>query len=136
VRIGVCGVCGGGCVRWHAGRDGMGWLSPTRHGLLCGSLRWRESVCGLIVWIICVFLVACGDMAGAWDGYLAVDRDGCGRWRVVCGVVGGRAVQLVRKLTAHACMCDWECGVGLCGLAGFGGWQWASVFAVCGYGCV
>ena len=75
---------------WCCARDCMGWggmgyelgQAPT----VVWLLRWRESVCGLIVWIICVFLVACGDMAGAWDGYLAVDRDGCGRWRVVCGV--------------------------------------------------
>jgi hypothetical protein len=54
----------------------------------------------------------------------------------VCGVVGGRVVQDVRELTAHACVCGREYGVGVCGLVGFGGWQWASVFVVCGYGCV
>jgi hypothetical protein len=42
------------------------------------------------------------------DGYPAVDRDGCGRWRDVCGVVGGRVVQPVRELTAHACVCGRE----------------------------
>jgi hypothetical protein len=42
VGIGVCGVCGYGrvwvrmCVRWYAGRDGMVWVSPAWHGLLCG----------------------------------------------------------------------------------------------------
>ncbi len=87
-------------------------------------------------------VAVCGDTAGALDGCLAVDRDGCERWRDVCGVVGGRVVQEVRELTAHACVCGRECGVGVCGLVGFGGWQWASVFAVCvatdacGYGCV
>jgi hypothetical protein len=24
------------CVRWYAGRDGMGWVSLVWHGLLCG----------------------------------------------------------------------------------------------------
>jgi hypothetical protein len=29
VGIGVCGVWVRMCVRWHAGRDGMGWMSPA-----------------------------------------------------------------------------------------------------------
>ena len=63
------------------------------------------------VWLmVCVFVRACvavcGDTAGALDGSLAVDHDGCGRWRDVCGVVGGRVVQMVREMTAHAgCLC-------------------------------
>ncbi len=68
--------------------------------------------------MVCVFVCACvavcGDTAGALDGCLAVDRDGCGRWRDVCGVVGGRVVQVVRELTAHACVCERECGVCVC----------------------
>ena len=56
--------------------------------------------------------------------------------RDVCGVVGGRVVQKVRELTAHACVCVVESMVCVCGLVGFGSWQCASVFAVCGYGCV
>ncbi len=56
-----------------------------------------------------------------------MDRDGYGRWRGVCGVVGGRVVQEVREMTAHACVCGQDCGVGCVwfgGLIGFGGGHW------------
>ena len=86
VCIGVCGVWVRMCVRWHAGRDGMGWVSLVWHGLLCGCCD-GERAC--VVDGVCVraCVAVCGDTAGALDGCLAVDRDGCGRWRDVCGVV-------------------------------------------------
>ena len=83
------------------------------------------------------YVAVCGDTADALDGCPAVDHDGCERWRDVCGVVGGRVVQMVRELTAHVCVCEREYGVCVVWW-GFGGWEWALVFAVCvcGYGCV
>jgi hypothetical protein len=85
--------------------------------------------------MVCVFVCACvatcGDTAGALDGCPAVDRDGCERWLDVCGVVGGRVVQRVRELMAHACVCGREYAVCVVWLVSAVGWQWASVFGLC-----
>jgi hypothetical protein len=59
----------------------------------------------MMMMCVCACVVVCGDTAGALDGCLAVDRDGCGRWHDMCDVMGGRVVQWVRELTAHVCMC-------------------------------
>jgi hypothetical protein len=102
VCIGVCVVSWGTdvCeVVCGAGWYGMVWMSPARHGLLCGCCDGEKA---RVVDGVCVR--ACGDTAGALDGYPAVDRDGCGRWRDVRGVVGARVVQGVREMTAHACV--------------------------------
>jgi hypothetical protein len=55
----------------------------------------------------------------------------------VCGVVGGRVVQRVRELTAHACVCVgsmvWVCVVWLVSAVGSGH---RCLRCVCGYGRV
>ncbi len=71
----------------------------------------RERVWLMVCVFVCACVAMCCDTAGALDVCLAVDHDGCERWRDVCGVVGGRVVQYVRELTAHACVCGREYGV-------------------------
>ncbi len=102
--IGVCGVCGYGCVwvrmcvRWHAGRDGMGWVSLVWHGLLCGCCD-GERACMVDGVCVCVCVRAWLHVAtrltrwmDVWL-WIAMGADGgatcvmwCGGW--TCGAVG------------------------------------------------
>ncbi len=82
--------------------DGRAW--PGTDCCVAAAMA-RERVWLMVCVFVCACVAVCGDTAGALDGCLAVDHDGCGRWCDVCGVVGGRVVQGVRELTAHACMC-------------------------------